>query len=168
MDNSNRSNGSSRSNSSSSSSSKNPHSSSHKSASSGLDASASASSTNSSSAGRTGNSAKATPAGPPSSAPSTKSTVTDNTTTTASHNNSKVRFDQVFIHEFPIILGDNPSVSKGAPLTLDWKALRHDAVELDMYEYLRAPERKDNRRRLILSNNRRMKMYVTFLQYCCW
>ena len=69
----------------------------------------------------------------------------------------KVRFDQVFVHEFPIILGDNPSVSKGAPLTIGWTAIRHDAMELDMYEYLRQPERRPTRKRLILSTNRRMK-----------
>jgi hypothetical protein len=96
------------------------------------------------------------------------STATTTMTTTASSevpspaaanntNNSKVKFDQVFIHEFAIILGDNPAVSKGAPVTIGWKPVAHDVMDVDIYEYLREPERR-HRKRIVLSAQRRAKM----------
>lgn len=71
--------------------------------------------------------------------------------------NKSVKFDQVFIHEFPIIMGDNPAVSRGAPLTIDWKPMTHDVLDIDIYEYLREPERR-HRKRMIVSASKRAKM----------
>lgn len=53
-----------------------------------------------------------------------------NSTTT----DSGVRFGQVRIHEHKNILGDNPSVSKGPPITLDWDVLASHRICLDEYE----------------------------------
>ena len=82
------------------------------------------------------------------------------TTTSSSSSNKKgvhVRWDQVFMHEFPILLGDNPGVSKGAPLTIDWKPVSHDVMDVDIFEYFRAPERK-HRRKLVMSSQKRAKL----------
>jgi hypothetical protein len=86
--------------------------------------------------------------------PSTSMTAS---TSSSSSFPKSVKFDQVFIHEFPLIMGDNPAVSKGAPLTIDWQPIAHDVIDVDIYEYLRGPERR-HRKRMILSTSRRAKM----------
>lgn len=55
----------------------------------------------------------------------------DNTT-----NNSMltVRFDMVEIRCYPIILGDNPSVSCGPPLSIDWHPINTFTFQIDDYE----------------------------------
>jgi hypothetical protein len=45
-----------------------------------------------------------------------------------------VRFGQVRIHTHKNILGDNPSVSAGLPITLDWDVLSSDHFNLEEYE----------------------------------
>eukprot|EP00934_Nitzschia_sp_Nitz4_P006731 Nitzschia sp. Nitz4//scaffold39_size137210//88015//89107//NITZ4_003210-RA/size137210-processed-gene-0.95-mRNA-1//1//CDS//3329550416//6721//frame0 len=66
----------------------------------------------------------------------------------------KVFFDEIIIKEYPIILGDNPAVSGGAPISIGWKPLKESVVDVDFYEYCRCPERK-SRKKLILSVRRR-------------
>jgi hypothetical protein len=53
----------------------------------------------------------------------------------------RVSFDCIEIHEHPYKLGDNPSVSRGAPLTIAWKQQDYAEVGIDEYEYQR-PSRK--------------------------
>ena len=52
-----------------------------------------------------------------------------------------VRFDTLEIIQFPCILGDHPSCSSGAPLTLDWKPQEQSVVKVDFYEFTRDPRR---------------------------
>jgi hypothetical protein len=47
---------------------------------------------------------------------------------------ASVSFGSVSIHSHQVILGDNPSVSGGPPLTLDWKAFESTTVDLEAYE----------------------------------
>ena len=49
-------------------------------------------------------------------------------------NASSVSFGTVSIHSHQVILGDNPSVRSGPPLTLDWKPFDTKTVDLDSYE----------------------------------
>lgn len=69
----------------------------------------------------------------------------------------KVCFDDVQIREFPFILGDNPGVSKGAPLSIDWKHQHEDVTDIDVFEHCRAPVRR-HRRKIVLSARKRAKM----------
>lgn len=57
-----------------------------------------------------------------------------------------VHFHDVMIREYPIIIGDNPSVSGGTPLTIDWKFVSETSIDFDVYEETR--ERAGGRRNM--------------------
>jgi hypothetical protein len=71
-----------------------------------------------------------------------KRSVSDTTGSTSNSLDSikKVWFDSVEIKYHDIILGDNPAVSDGAPVTIDWKAHDEEIVDVDCYEVLRKTE----------------------------
>jgi len=48
--------------------------------------------------------------------------------------NSRVMFSSVEIREYSRIMGDNPSCSSGAPISLDWDHNHSFSLELDVYE----------------------------------
>ena len=53
----------------------------------------------------------------------------------------KVAFSSVEIKVYPYILGDNPSVSKGSPLTIDWEPMAVQVYDsVDAYETARGGE----------------------------
>ena len=62
----------------------------------------------------------------------------------SSSNKKSVSFDTIEVREHAIILGDNPSVSSGPPLTIAWEshATFHSSVE--DYEASRPPRRTKN------------------------
>ena len=45
-----------------------------------------------------------------------------------------VNFDDVHIREFKVTLGDNPSVTEGPPVTLDWTPVATHVLGVDQYE----------------------------------
>jgi hypothetical protein len=45
-----------------------------------------------------------------------------------------VTFDTVQVREFSLILGDNPAVASGAPVTLDWTPKTETTLNIDLYE----------------------------------
>lgn len=45
-----------------------------------------------------------------------------------------VRFSTVNIREYHICLGDNPSVARGAPISLDWHYEEEISIDLNVYE----------------------------------
>jgi len=49
-------------------------------------------------------------------------------------NNNTVSFGSIQIHSHRLILGDNPSVSSGPPVTVDWKPFLSGTYDLDEYE----------------------------------
>jgi hypothetical protein len=67
----------------------------------------------------------------------------DNSGGESSPKNLSVIFDTVQIREYPIILGDNPAVSKGPALTIDWQHVETDVMKFEEYESTR-PERRSN------------------------
>ena len=71
------------------------------------------------------------------------------TSSTNSRANRKVNFSSVTIREYPRILGDNPSCSCGAPLSLDWSYYPQQKYwSLDDYER-NFPQRR-NRKQMIM------------------
>lgn len=70
-----------------------------------------------------------------------------------------VSFGDITILEFPITLGENPSVSAGAPIQLGWKPQRVSTRDIELYEYLRRDERR-HRRALHMSVPRRAQILL--------
>ena len=46
-----------------------------------------------------------------------------------------VAFSEITVLEFPIILGDNPACTSGAPIQLDWELARKETHEIEFYEF---------------------------------
>ena len=44
-----------------------------------------------------------------------------------------VRFSNVTVREYPIILGDNPSVTVGPPVTIDWQPFSEELLDLESH-----------------------------------
>jgi hypothetical protein len=70
-----------------------------------------------------------------------------------SANKKMLRFGNLVITEFPIILGDNPAVTSGAPVTMDWTPQGESSYSINAYEQCR-PRRRRRRRLLISVSNR--------------
>ena len=56
-----------------------------------------------------------------------------------------VSFDSVKIRSYQQTMGDNPAVSYGPPISLDWDFEEHDCVDLDAYESARGLNRRGMR-----------------------
>lgn len=88
----------------------------------------------------------------------------------ATMSSKHVSFATIEIFEFPITLGDSPSVSDGPPLTIGWKPQKITALDLDYFEKFR-PQRR-HRRDLILDTSTRedllLRSGVTFDEILYW
>jgi len=62
----------------------------------------------------------------------------------------EVCFGDLIIYEFPNLLGDNPGVSEGAPLTIGWKHENKNVVAVDYYEFLRSSRPRRKRKELVI------------------
>jgi hypothetical protein len=65
----------------------------------------------------------------------------------------KVSFKTVELRSHALILGDNPAVSIGLPISIDWEAVESVILDLDEYETSRPPRRE--RRQLIVPKTTR-------------
>lgn len=67
-----------------------------------------------------------------------------------------VRFhESITVRHYKRILGDNPSVIKGPPLTIDWTHFSQETTPLDDFETARAPHRRTEARLRLHSNRKR-------------
>ena len=55
---------------------------------------------------------------------------------------SKIGFGEVTVREYPIIVGENPGVVKGVPITIGWDHLDESNHSVEDYEQARASQRK--------------------------
>jgi len=54
-----------------------------------------------------------------------------------------VGFNHVDMRNYPMVLGDNPSVSKGPPISVDWEHFGESCFDVDKYEDARKDERRN-------------------------
>lgn len=71
----------------------------------------------------------------------------------------QVSFGKLLILEFPLVLGNHPGVSSGAPTQLDWKYQSKYEFGIEVYESTR-PKRRF-KRELALSVPERARLYVS-------
>jgi hypothetical protein len=64
-------------------------------------------------------------------------------------------FGDLTIYEFKNILGDNPAVSEGAPLSIKWKHDSKSVIAVDYYEYLRQSRPRRKRKDLVVKSAER-------------
>lgn len=74
-----------------------------------------------------------------------------------------VSFTTVVFREYDQILGDNPGVSYGPPLGLDWTFEEMEALEIDVYERLRGKRRTF--RQMMLNSYNRTNILVHYCGY---
>ena len=65
----------------------------------------------------------------------------------------RVGFNYIEVKEYPIILGDNPSISDGIPVTIGWKPQKTIMLELEYFELYR-PDRKPPKEMKLSSEDR--------------
>eukprot|EP00531_Pseudo-nitzschia_arenysensis_P008083 CAMPEP_0116127258 /NCGR_PEP_ID=MMETSP0329-20121206/6750_1 /TAXON_ID=697910 /ORGANISM="Pseudo-nitzschia arenysensis, Strain B593" /LENGTH=235 /DNA_ID=CAMNT_0003621357 /DNA_START=112 /DNA_END=819 /DNA_ORIENTATION=+ len=58
--------------------------------------------------------------------------------------NSSVRFSSVAVRGYSLCIGDNPSVSRGIPISLDWEYDEENSYDINKYEDGRCEQRRDS------------------------
>jgi hypothetical protein len=72
----------------------------------------------------------------------------------------RVQFGTVTIQEYPIIIGCNPAVSAGVPMTIDWEWYSQTILSMLEYDTLRAPQRlNDSSQLLVDSEDRYVRLH---------
>jgi hypothetical protein len=80
---------------------------------------------------------------------------------TSSKKKKSVTFDWIKVNEFPMVLGDNPSVSSGVPIMLGWKSQNELKVNIDIYErFYRSQVRRSRRHGLAIPVRQRTKLLI--------
>ena len=67
-----------------------------------------------------------------------------------------VQFSTITVREYPVMMGENPAVSDGPPLTIDWEYNELPQLEVEAFESVRRVRRKG--RNLLLSRKKRENM----------
>ena len=70
----------------------------------------------------------------------------------------RVRFQIIEVFEFQYILGDNPSVSQGAPIALGHDLKGTKILDLNSYESRKKGKRKRRKNHLMLPVHKRAQM----------
>jgi len=73
----------------------------------------------------------------------------------------KVIFDEVTVREYPQILGDNPAVTIGAPVSIGWKYQNEYTTKVNFFEYTRSHIRRTSKRKLVISSKKRVKYLLS-------
>ncbi len=82
---------------------------------------------------------------------STKSTRSTSSSANHSHQSNQsilssdkfnVSFSSITIRDYPIIPGDNPTVSSGPPIAIDWNYITHVSTDINTFESIRHKKRR--------------------------
>ncbi|KAL3942960.1 MAG: hypothetical protein SGBAC_002949 [Bacillariaceae sp.] len=68
-----------------------------------------------------------------------------------------VQFEYVIIRQYQQTIGDNPSVSYGTPISLDWAYMENEPLDLDVYE---ANKTKRTMRQMFLNHYQRKNIFI--------
>lgn len=79
----------------------------------------------------------------------------DEPVATGGGSKNEIGWGDLAIYEFPNILGDNPAVGDGAPLTIGWEHESESVVAIEYYEFLRQSRPRRKRKDLVLSGGQR-------------
>ena len=74
-----------------------------------------------------------------------------------STNSKSVRFHSIEIIECAVTIGDNPSVSSGVPITIEWTCQKRTKLGLEFFEKFRPP-RRSCMKKLRLKSSQREKL----------
>ena len=72
------------------------------------------------------------------------------------HIHQELCFGNVEVIEFAVIVGDNPEVSDGCPVALDWNVLRSTCLHVTIYENYRSQRRAKDSLRLSVRDRAEM------------
>jgi hypothetical protein len=78
--------------------------------------------------------------------------------TGTSSSSPSVRFSNVEIRSYPMVLGDNPSVTSGVPITIDWEY--EDQVVCDVAEYEKSRPARRVRTELLMPSSIRARLAI--------
>ena len=71
---------------------------------------------------------------------------------------ASIKFGTVTIREYPMVVGDNPSVTKGVPVTIAWEHLSEVSIDCIKYETVRIKNSERGRKR----NMQEMRMTAMY------
>ena len=91
---------------------------------------------------------------------STSTTTTSKRRSRTSSSSSSVCFSSVTIRSYQQTIGDNPAVSYGTPISLDWNYEEHDSIEIDSYELSNRSLHKRTLREMIICHYRRKNLIL--------
>jgi len=69
-----------------------------------------------------------------------------------------VKFEQIIIRQYQQTIGDNPSVSYGTPISLDWAYMENDPLDFDVYEASKT--RRRTMRQMFLNHYQRKNLLI--------
>jgi len=73
----------------------------------------------------------------------------------AKFSRKKVNFGDITVFEFPNLLGDNPAVTDGAPLTIAWKHVNVNVFTIEYNEFVKQKRPRRRKKDMILSSAQR-------------
>jgi hypothetical protein len=76
-----------------------------------------------------------------------------------SSNTNQVRFGDLTIREYPMVLGEHPCCSSGAPVQIGWEPLSVSTRNMELHEYMRG-ERRHGKKQLGISVQKRAHLLL--------
>lgn len=88
----------------------------------------------------------------------------ESSTVSARFSKKRVNFGDITVYEFPNLLGDNPAVTDGAPLTIAWKHVNVNVFTIEYNEFVKQKRPRRRKKDMILSSSQRDTVrYFRFL-----
>lgn len=78
--------------------------------------------------------------------------------TTTPQLQKKVSFDSIHVRQYSREMGDHPGCRFGVPITLSWEFSQDDAIDIDVYEAQKNPNRRHPRHFMLSASHRRWIM----------